>query len=97
MSWILFWFEAASGLRINLAKSEILPVGEVEEVDEMAVELGCRVGQLPAVYLGLPLGAPNKASSVGWDGRESEEETGPLETSIYIQRWKNYCYKDHDG
>ena len=44
LSWILFWFEAASGLRINLAKSEILPVGEVEEVDEMAVELGCRVG-----------------------------------------------------
>ncbi|RVW91414.1 putative mitochondrial protein [Vitis vinifera] len=56
LSWILFWFEAASGLRINLAKSEILPVGEVEEVDEMAVELGCRVGQLPAVYLGLPFG-----------------------------------------
>ena len=44
LRWILFWFEAASGLRINLAKSEIIPVGEVEEVDEMAVELGCRVG-----------------------------------------------------
>ncbi|WJZ90959.1 hypothetical protein VitviT2T_010073 [Vitis vinifera] len=24
LSWILFWFEAASGLRINLAKSEII-------------------------------------------------------------------------
>ena len=44
LSWILFWFEAASGLRINLAKSEIIPIGEVEEVDELAVELGCRVG-----------------------------------------------------
>ena len=31
LSWILCWFEAASGLRINLAKSEIIPVGEVEE------------------------------------------------------------------
>ena len=50
LSRILFWFEAASRLRINLAKSEIIPVGEVEEVDEMAVEIGCRVGQLPAVY-----------------------------------------------
>ena len=69
MSLILFWFEAASGLRINLAKSEIIPIREVEELDEMAVELGCRVGQLPAVYLGLPLGAPNKASSL-WDGVE---------------------------
>ena len=69
LSWILFWFEVASRLRINLAKSEIILIGEVEEVDEMAVELGCRVGQLPTVYLGLPLGAPNKASSV-WDGVE---------------------------
>ncbi|KAL6327691.1 hypothetical protein AAG906_022631 [Vitis piasezkii] len=65
LSWIFFWFEAASGLRINLAKSEIIPVGEVEEVDKMAVELECRVGLLPSVYLGVP----NKASSV-WDGVE---------------------------
>ncbi|RVW32801.1 GTPase Der [Vitis vinifera] len=27
LGWILFWFEAASGLRINLAKSEVIPVG----------------------------------------------------------------------
>ena len=69
LSWILFWFEAASGLRINLAKSEIIPVGGVEKVDEMAVELGCKVGLLPSVYLGLPLGAPNKVASV-WEGVE---------------------------
>ncbi|RVW76031.1 hypothetical protein CK203_055324 [Vitis vinifera] len=62
---------SASGLRINLAKSEIIPIGEVEEVDELAVELGCRVGQLPAVYLGLPLGVPNKAV-YGWDGVEEK-------------------------
>ncbi|RVW69756.1 hypothetical protein CK203_061849 [Vitis vinifera] len=55
--------------RINLAKSEIFPVGEVEEVDVMTVELGCRVGSLPSSYLGLPLRAPNKALSV-WDGVE---------------------------
>ncbi|RVW51122.1 putative ribonuclease H protein [Vitis vinifera] len=36
---------------------------------ELAVEIGCRVGSLPSQYLGLPLGAPNKASSV-WDGVE---------------------------
>ncbi|RVW44185.1 Transposon TX1 uncharacterized 149 kDa protein [Vitis vinifera] len=69
LSWILCWFEAASGLRINLAKSEIIPVGEVEEILEMAVELGCKVGKLPSTYLGLPLGAPNKVGSV-WDGVE---------------------------
>ncbi|RVW83658.1 putative ribonuclease H protein [Vitis vinifera] len=69
LSWILCWFEAALGLRINLAKSEIILVGEVEKILEMAVELGCKVGQLPSAYLGLPLWAPNKASSV-WDGVE---------------------------
>ena len=71
LSWILFWFEAASGLRINLDKSEIIPVGEVEEVEEMAAELGCKVGSMPSVYLGLPLGAPNK-STVVWDGVEEK-------------------------
>ena len=69
LSWTLFWFEVASGLRINLAKSEIIPVGEVEEVDVLVVELGCRVGSLPSSYLGLPLGAPNKSLSA-WDGVE---------------------------
>ena len=65
LSWILCWFETVLGLRINLAKSEIILVGVVEEIVEMAVELGCKVGQLPSAYLG----APNKASSV-WDGGE---------------------------
>ncbi|RVW97198.1 putative ribonuclease H protein [Vitis vinifera] len=69
LSWTLCWFEAASGLRINLAKSEIIPVGKVDEILEMAVELGCKVGQLLSTYLGLPLGAPNKAGYV-WDGVE---------------------------
>ncbi|RVW59685.1 Transposon TX1 uncharacterized 149 kDa protein [Vitis vinifera] len=57
LSWILLWFEAASGLRINLAKSEIIPVGEVVEIEELAVELGCRVGSLPSQYLVFPRGS----------------------------------------
>ncbi|RVW31016.1 LINE-1 retrotransposable element ORF2 protein [Vitis vinifera] len=42
-------------LRINLAKSVLIPVGEVDELEELAAELGCRLGALPTVYLGLPL------------------------------------------
>ncbi|RVW71548.1 hypothetical protein CK203_048001 [Vitis vinifera] len=38
-------------------------------IDELAVELGCRVGALPTVYLGLPLGANHKATTM-WDGVE---------------------------
>ncbi|RVW79590.1 Transposon TX1 uncharacterized 149 kDa protein [Vitis vinifera] len=63
---------SASGLRINLAKSEIIPVGEVVEMEELAVELGCRVGSLPSQYLGLPLGPPIERliCGMGWK-RES--------------------------
>ena len=69
LSWILAWFEALSGLRINLDKSSLLPVGRVENEENLANELGCKIGSLPVEYLGLPLGAKRKASSV-WDGVE---------------------------
>ncbi|RVX00739.1 putative ribonuclease H protein [Vitis vinifera] len=69
LSWLLMWFEAISGLNINLNKSEILPVGRVENVEVLASALGCKVGSLPSTYLGLPLGAPHK-SVVVWDGVE---------------------------
>ena len=63
------WFEAVSGLKINLNKSEIIPLGRVDNVESLAVELGCRVGSLPTRYLGLPLGDPHRASGV-WDSIE---------------------------
>ncbi|RVX10864.1 LINE-1 reverse transcriptase-like [Vitis vinifera] len=69
MSWLLMWFEAISGLRVNLEKSELIPVGRVENVDELADEFGYRVGKPPSTYLGMPLGAPFK-SVVAWDGIE---------------------------
>ena len=69
LSWLLMWFEAISGLNINLEKSEILPVGSVENAEVLASKLGCKVGSLPSTYLGLPLGAPHK-SVVVWDGVE---------------------------
>ena len=63
------WFEAFSGLKINLNKSEIIPLGRVDNMEELAVELGCGVGSLPTKYLGLPLGAPHRAVGV-WDSIE---------------------------
>ncbi|RVX06497.1 putative ribonuclease H protein [Vitis vinifera] len=108
LSWILIWFEAASGLRINLAKSEIIPVGEVVEMEELAVELGCRVGSLPSQYLGLPLGAPNRAPYM-WDGVEERVVARRLEKvqrdflwgggnrkgKIHLVKWEVVC-KDKD-
>ena len=69
LSWLLMWFEALSGLRINLDKSEILPVGRVENLELLALEVGCKVGRLPTSYLGIPLGANHKSVAV-WDGVE---------------------------
>ena len=69
LCWLLMWFEALSGLKINLEKSELIPVGRVSNVDSLADELGCKVGSLPTTYLGLPLGAHCKSVAV-WDGVE---------------------------
>ena len=66
LSWILMWFEALSSLKINLNKSEIIPIGTVDNVEVLASELGCKVRSLPTSYLGLPLGAKHKALGV-WD------------------------------
>ena len=56
VSWMLMWCEAIFGLRINLEKSALLPMGEVAELEDLALELGCKVGSLPISYLGLHLG-----------------------------------------
>ena len=69
LSWILMWFEALSGLKINLNKSEIIPIGPVDNAEELAKDLGCKPRALPTSYLGLPLGAKHKAVGV-WDSIE---------------------------
>ena len=69
LSWTLMWFEVMSGLKINLNKSEIIPIRPVANVEELASEMGCKVRSLPTSYLGLPLGAKHKALGV-WDSVE---------------------------
>ena len=71
------------GHEINLNKSEILPIGPVANMEELATELGCKVGSLPTTYLGLPLGAKHKALSV-WDSVEERFERKRL-TSWKLQ------------
>jgi hypothetical protein len=60
-------FEAASGLKVNLAKSNLIPVGNVDQVPRFANILGCGIASLSAKYLGLPLGDSYK-SIVIWNG-----------------------------
>lgn len=62
----LTFFEAISGLKINLAKSVLVPMGNVDNVVKLANILGCGTSFLPLKYLGMPLGASYKAKSI-WD------------------------------
>lgn len=50
-------FEVISGLKANLKKSELAPVGGVPLLEDFAGIMGCMMSTLLFKYLGLPLGA----------------------------------------
>ena len=64
MQGILIWFEVVSGLRVNLSKSSMLPVGRVDNILLLAGILSCSIDFFPSSYLGLPLGAKFKDKSI---------------------------------
>ena len=61
---VLNWFEAVSGLRINLGKSELVPVGDVADIEDLVGLLGCKTNALTMKYLGLPLGVRFKSQAI---------------------------------
>lgn len=66
---VLLCFKAVSGLQVNLAKSELIPVGEVVSLPGLATILVCKVAIVPVSYLGLSLGANFKEQGgcgMGW-------------------------------
>ncbi|RVW37162.1 hypothetical protein CK203_111753 [Vitis vinifera] len=98
------WFEACSGLKVNLEKSELIPTGRVERVEELVSKLGCKEGKLPSTYLGLPLDAPFRSVAV-WDRvkertiklrlekiqRELLCGGGRLEKKFHPVKWATMC------
>jgi hypothetical protein len=61
---VLSCFEATTGLRVNLAKSEMVPIGDVGNLAILA-DIQCyRIVQFPMNYLGMPLGSSFKALSI---------------------------------
>ena len=64
LSWTFMWFESILGLKVNLSKTEVIPVGKGIPMETLALVLGCKIGSLPTSYLGLPLGAPYKSTRV---------------------------------
>ena len=61
---LLLSFQAVTGLKVNVHKSEMVPIGEVADVHALAEILGCRVGILPMSYFGMPLGASHNSPSI---------------------------------
>uniref|UniRef100_A0A2N9IGC7 Reverse transcriptase zinc-binding domain-containing protein n=1 Tax=Fagus sylvatica TaxID=28930 RepID=A0A2N9IGC7_FAGSY len=55
---------AISGLKINMGKSELVLVGDVVMVEDIAGILGCKFSSLPMTYLGLPLGSGYEETAV---------------------------------
>jgi hypothetical protein len=67
ISNLLICFELVSGLKVNLAKSILVPVGKVSDIGVLVEILGCEVGSLPITYLGMPLGVRFKDKAF-WNG-----------------------------
>lgn len=57
-------FEAVSRLKVNLGKSDMVSVGQVSNFSGFASILDFQVSSLPISYLGLPLGATFKGSTI---------------------------------
>ncbi|GJU06460.1 RNA-directed DNA polymerase, eukaryota, reverse transcriptase zinc-binding domain protein [Tanacetum coccineum] len=63
---VLHVFYLASGLKINIHKSNIYGIGvNKDEVLSMASNAGCMAGDVPFNYLGLPIGS-NMKSIASW-------------------------------
>ncbi|KAF5449264.1 hypothetical protein F2P56_029728 [Juglans regia] len=87
---LLLCFVVVSGLSINLAKSEIVPVGVALDVEILATTLGCKISSLPMKYLGLLLGASFKSERIWNDVVERVERR--------LAAWKRlYLSKSGDG
>jgi len=57
MRVVLILFEALSGLKVNFSKSQLVRISVSESwLFEATLVLRCRVGSLPFLYLGMPVG-----------------------------------------
>ena len=85
---LLLCFQAITGLKVNVQKSEIVPIGEVDDVHALAEILGCKVGTLPMPYLGISLEASHNSPSI-WN-----PILGKIERKL--ARWKK-LYLSKEG
>ena len=83
---LLLCFQAVTGLKVNVAKSEMVPIKEVNNVNALAEILGCKVGSLLMTYLGMPLGASHKSPSIWNPILEKIERKLAGWTKLYLSK-----------
>jgi hypothetical protein len=67
MKAVLRWFELVSGLKVNFSKSCLMGVNVSSSFLQGAASfLHCKLGSIPFIYLGLPVGANPRLAST-WD------------------------------
>ena len=61
---VLTCFQAFTGLKVNVGKSEIVPIKEVRNIQYLANILQCKVGSLPMIYLDMLLETLYRIASI---------------------------------
>ena len=79
-------FQAFTGLKVNVGKSEIVPIGEVNNLAALASILHCRVGSLPMEYLRMPLGTSFKTVSIWNPILEKMEKKLSVWKHLYLSK-----------
>jgi hypothetical protein len=56
LKWLLTCFEQLSGMRVNYHKRDLLTISvDPDEANLFAQIFGCKLGEFPFTYLGIPL------------------------------------------
>ncbi|GFZ03746.1 serine/threonine-kinase ATM-like protein [Actinidia rufa] len=91
---VLLCFEV-SGLRLNLGKWKIIPVGVVPNVEAVASVLARKVGALP-FYLGLPLGGVFQCQdNLGFSREKIPKEIGGVQAIVFVEQREAYSILSH--
>ncbi|RVW26080.1 putative ribonuclease H protein [Vitis vinifera] len=80
--------DSYGGLKVNLEKSELIPVGRVTDIEDLALELGCKVGGLPSRKVRMRLEKIQR--DFLWGG-------GALEQRPHLVRWNLVCLEKKKG
>uniref|UniRef100_A0A2N9J4B7 Reverse transcriptase domain-containing protein n=1 Tax=Fagus sylvatica TaxID=28930 RepID=A0A2N9J4B7_FAGSY len=91
---VLTYFEAVTGLRVNMSKSELVPMGDVPNLSTLANIMCCRIRVLPMTYLGTSLGASFESKNI-WNyivEKMKRKLAGKeFETNIHLLNWDTVC------